>query len=191
MNLRSQQDVMIIFCDEGDYYWAKKFATPELLNSTRDEQPFILHLIDSCYMSERILKAFVKKGANIPSTILHSVMVGTNYRLVPFLVKLGVDINARNGEGKTPLCRALSFECSLPLIETLLEAGAEVSTEMTKRTKGFAASFIRCRLAKDAFMVCAKKCGVSRDMTNLIGQMIWGTRTAKEWRAEEIKVQKH
>lgn len=179
-----------LFCDNDDYDWAEKYATAELLNSeTSPGNPFIFSLFDYCSLSERMLKIFVKLGLNVKTvrkngaTLLHGCASFENYRLIPFLVKSGVDINAKTLVGGTPLGKAICG-CYLEVTETLLEMGASIDISITiiEEIAGFSfVRMVRCRMAMDTLVCCLKQYNVSRDMIRLIRQFVWKTRLLECW----------
>lgn len=208
-----KQKVLKQFVKNNDILWVEQYATAELLNSKCCEGleyeylfAFDLFRYD---LSVCMLKTLIQRGLNVALLVDHYGDNCLHYycrafgriEIISLLVRCGVDINAQGYNEHTPLSQALCNPSKRKTAEALLEAGADVSRYLQRgRTimqiamfpsnLSFAPGFVRCRMAKDAFVVCAKKHGgVSHDMINLIGQFIWETRRAEEWHVttEEIK----
>jgi ankyrin repeat protein len=204
-----KQKVLKQFVKNNDILWVNRYATAELLNSkwcedSKYEYLFGLRLF-RYDLSVCMLKTLIQRGLNVAllvdhygdNCLHHYCRAFGRIEIISLLVKCGVDINARGFNEHTPLSEALCnshSEDRLLIVEALLEAGADVSRylqrgrtimqiAMFSSNASFAPGVIRCRMAKDAFVACAKKYGgVSRDMINLIGQFIWETRRAEEWK---------
>jgi hypothetical protein len=185
-----KQQVLKLFCQYNDFYWIEKYATAEILNSeVAPGIPFIFYVLAYCSLSERILKIFVKLGLNFKTvrkngaTLLHDCTSFENYRLIPFLVKSGVDINAKTLAGGTPLTKAIRGHY-LEMAETLLEMGADVTRsiiEIAEKADKRFVRLIRCRMAMDTLVCCLRRYSVSRDMIRLIRQFVWKTRLLECW----------
>ena len=84
----------------------------------------------------KIVKYLVKKGANIHATTLilklnalHMAANGGREKMIPVLVKLGLDINSRNGDpdyGTTVLLHAITSG-DLATVKAVVDAGADVN----------------------------------------------------------------
>lgn len=84
----------------------------------------------------KIVKYLAKKGANIHATTLilklnalHMAANGGREKMIPVLVKLGLDINSRNGDldyGTTVLLHAITSG-DLATVKAVVDAGADVN----------------------------------------------------------------
>ena len=84
----------------------------------------------------KIVKYLAKKGANIHATTLilklnalHMAANGGREKMIPVLVKLGLDINSRNGDpdyGGTVLWHAITAG-DLATVKAVVEAGADIN----------------------------------------------------------------
>jgi ankyrin repeat protein len=202
-----KQDVLKLFCYNNDYYWAEKFAIAELLNSeTYPGHPFIFTLFNYCRLSLQMLKLFVENGLNVKcvdestNTLLHECGHFKNYLLIPFLVKSGVNINAKGYNEHTPLSASMCGNYNFEMAESLLEMGADVTRylqrgrsimEIAELAGAPFVKLVRCRMAMDALGCCLKTYSVSRDMINMICQLVWKTRSSQCWNAMELTNKKH
>jgi ankyrin repeat protein len=200
-----KQKILKKLVKHNDKQWLRQWATAELLNSNCFEgtgDPFALELF-RYDLSPCMVHTLITQGLNIgalrdkhgDNCIHYYIRYHANSHVISLLVEHGADINARGYHERTPLIQALCSSYGpkhkLCVVEALLTAGADVTVSRHGRTimeitlgvhQGeLYVGLIRCQMAKDAFVVCAKKHGVSRDMINLIGRMIWETRMAGEW----------
>ena len=93
--------------------------------------------LDVCELEAiKIVKYLAKKGANIHATTLilklnalHMAANGGREKMIPVLVKLGLDINSRNGDpdyGGTVLWHAITAG-NLATVKAVVEAGADIN----------------------------------------------------------------
>ncbi|KAJ5682053.1 uncharacterized protein N7477_001993 [Penicillium maclennaniae] len=72
-----------------------------------------------------------RRGYQAGDTILHHLAQGTHWwhaKAIQYLLQKGADPNARNAQGKTPLCKAIDISESLQqleIVKCLLEGGAD------------------------------------------------------------------
>ena len=71
-------------------------------------------------ISKRVLRPYLDKRDENGNTCLHDAVIKGSCSLVNLLIRLGVGINAKNNDGKTPI--DLASETKNSEIETLLEA---------------------------------------------------------------------
>jgi len=91
-------------------------------------------LIIACYQGHlRIVKMLVHRGCNIHirckrsgNSLLH--MIGSNVKILHFLIGRGLDVNDRNFNGATPLHFAVEHK-SIDIIKALISYGANVRAE--------------------------------------------------------------
>lgn len=59
--------------------------------------------------------------------VLHIAVYNNNIQMLKNLIKIGVDINAKNSEGNTPLHLAVCDINKIKIVQILLDAGADMS----------------------------------------------------------------
>ena len=107
------------------------------LKCLREKNHFRAGEIDSMELEAiKIVKYLAKKGANIHATTLilklnalHMAANGGREKMIPVLVKLGLDINSRNGDpdyGGTVLWHAITAG-DLATVKAVVEAGADIN----------------------------------------------------------------
>lgn len=95
--------------------------------TTRKDNNPPLHQALRNFEADTVAKALIEKGANIRATgiidqtALHDACSGNHYEIVEFLISKGLDVNATNCEGVTPLAAAIQ---NPKIITLLLNKGA-------------------------------------------------------------------